>query len=367
MKLVITGGHHSSALPVIRKLKESHPDIEIYWFGHKHSLKGSTSATLEYEEITALGVPFYDLKAGKLYRTYDIKRLLKVPLGVIHAKILLFKLKPDLILSFGGYLAAPTVIAGWMLGIPSITHEQTVVAGHSNRLISRFAKKILVSWPQSQKYYPADKVVLTGIPLRHEIFESAGDIFQLNSTLPTVYITGGKTGSHVLNLTVGTALNELLQKYNVIHQTGSHSQLNDRQMLEEKYASLEPRPQGAYIVKEFVYGNEVGEAYTKANVVVARSGAHTTAEILALEKPAVLIPIPWVSHNEQMENAKMVESAGLGVIVEEKDLRSESLLDAIGKMVSAPENFKLKDRSFKEAVSLDTAAVIVNEILKYHN
>ena len=138
MKIVITGGHHSSALPVINNLRERFSDVEIYWIGHRYSMKGDINPTLEYKEITDLGIPFFDLKAGKLYKTYNLGRLLKIPLGLVQATFLLLKIRPDVILSFGGYLAAPVVIAGNALRIPSLTHEQTVTAGYSNKLISFF-------------------------------------------------------------------------------------------------------------------------------------------------------------------------------------------------------------------------------------
>ncbi len=162
MRLVITGGHHSSALPVIKKLKETDPTLQIFWLGHKHSLKGDTHETLEYKEITSLGIPFYELKAGKVYKITSLSRLILVPFGFIQAFFILLSIKPDAILSFGGYLAVPVVVSGFFLGIPSVTHEQTVVAGYANKVIGWFAKKVLISWKASAKYFPAGKTVFTG-------------------------------------------------------------------------------------------------------------------------------------------------------------------------------------------------------------
>lgn len=101
MKMVITGGHHNSALPVIKELEKRYSDLSIFWFGHKSSIKGDKNQTLEYHEITAMDIPFYNLQAGKLYKTYDIRRLIKIPIGYFHALYLLFQIKPDIILSFG--------------------------------------------------------------------------------------------------------------------------------------------------------------------------------------------------------------------------------------------------------------------------
>ena len=357
-KIVITGGHHSSAVPVIKKLRESYPQAELIWFGHKFSALGDKNPTLEFHEITALGLPFYHIHAGKFYRTLNIKRLAKIPFGFFQCLGLLIKLKPDAILSFGGYIAVPTVLAGRILGIPAVTHEQTVVAGWANRLISKVAQKVLISWRESEKYFPKDKVVFVGLPLRKEIFEIRSNSFVFDNTLPVVYITTGKIGSHIINRTVGECLAELLKVCNVIHQVGDNSVYNDFEKLDKLYEDIkrggrsanDPAPRfsggglseqmpapramlGVYYPRKFVLEDEIGEAYGKADLVVSRSGAHTTAELLELKKRCILVPIPWVSHNEQNENAKLLVDAGLGVILPEKDLSAQTLIHHIQQIL----------------------------------
>jgi UDP-N-acetylglucosamine--N-acetylmuramyl-(pentapeptide) pyrophosphoryl-undecaprenol N-acetylglucosamine transferase len=330
MRIVITGGHHSSALPVIKNLREKWPDTQIYWFGHKYSALGDKNPTLEFHEITTLNIPFYHIHAGKFYRTANLWRLAKIPFGLFQCLYLLIKLKPDAILSFGGYIAVPTVVAGWILGIPSITHEQTVVAGWANRLVSKFAKKVLVSWPQSQKFFPREKTVFVGLPLRKEIFEVKSQNFVIDNDLPTVYITTGKIGSHIINKVVGECLLDLLGFSNVIHQCGDNSVYNDFGSLTNIKDNMGVT-RGKYYLQKFIFENEVGEAFSKSDLVVSRSGAHTTAELLALKKPCLLIPISWVSHNEQYENAKILVEAGLGTILAENKLSKESLLEGVKK------------------------------------
>ncbi len=338
MRIVITGGHHSSAVPVIKKLRESYPQAELIWFGHKFSALGDKNPTLEFHEITALGLPFYHIHAGKFYRTLNVKRLAKIPYGFFQCLGLLTKLKPDVILSFGGYIAVPTVLAGRVLGIPAVTHEQTVVAGWANRLISKVAQKVLISWRESEKYFPKDKVVFVGLPLRKEIFEIRSTNFVFANNLPVVYITTGKIGSHIINRTVGECLAELLKVCNIIHQVGDNSVYNDFDNLERLYRDIQRGGQsandfGKYYLRKFVLEAEIGEAYGKADLVVSRSGAHTTAELLALKKRCILIPIPWVSHNEQYENAKLLVDTGLGVILPEKDLSAQALSRIIKEML----------------------------------
>ncbi len=365
MKLVITGGHHSSALPVITALRNKVPNIEIFWFGHKHSVKGDSNDTLEYKEVTQLNIPFYDLHAGKLYKTFDPVRIAKVPLGVIHALFLLRKIQPDLILSFGGYLAAPTVLAGSLLGIKSVTHEQTVVAGYANKFIAKFADKVLISWPQSRVFFPAHKVVLTGIPLRKDLFEVKSTSFVSDNNLPTIYITAGKTGSHAINAVVKDCLSELLNFANIIHQTGDVSTFNDFDDLSGIYSDLREKVPGDYFLRRFVYSDEIGEAFTRASLIVSRSGAHITSEILATEKPSLLIPIPWVSHNEQFENARVIANSGLGLILEESNLSSDTLITSLKKMLLGLGSYKIKDSSFKSYIRFDASELIVDSVFPY--
>ncbi len=362
MKLVITGGHHTGALPIIHKLKEKEPDIKIYWFGHKHSLIHDKNPTLEYQQITELGIPFVDLKAGKLYRTFNIGRLLKIPLGFFQALFLLLKIRPDIILSFGGYLAVPVVLAGWVLRIPSVTHEQTVVSGYANKLISRFAKKVLISWPQSAKYFPKEKIVHTGLAVRDSIFTMKSDAFTFANGLPTVYITAGKTGSHKINGAVLAQMEELLQTCNIIHQTGDYSEFNDFEKLLKKYNDIKAKAVGSYYARKFVDENEIGEAFNISNLVVCRAGAHIIADVLALEKPALLIPIPWVSHNEQNENAKVVVESGLGSILSEDNLAK--LAQSVKEMLADIGRFKLRSSFSKDFIKPDSADLIIAELYK---
>lgn len=362
MKLVITGGHHTSAIPIIKRLRKDTEDTKIFWFGHKYSQKNNKNPTLEFTEIKKLNIPFYNLIAGKFYRTYDPIRLLKIPFGFFHAFYLLLKVKPDVILSLGGYLSVPTVFAGFFLGIPSITHEQTLVPGYANRVISKFVKKILISWPSSAKYFPVKKTIVTGLPLRHEIYSSNSDKYSVNEALPTIYITCGKEGSHIINLVVNEALGELLQFCNIIHQCGAHSKLRDIDLLKETYAKIKENSQGKYNVSEFIFDDSIGEAFSKSDLLLIRAGAHTCAEAIVLEKPAILIPIPWVSHDEQTKNANVVKNSGLGIILEQNQLSAKTLINMVKHVLDHKNKMVLKDKNLKLQLQKDVAGLIVAQV-----
>lgn len=341
MKIVMTGGHHSSALPVIAELrtKLGADKAEIFWFGHRHTLKGDKNDTLEYKEITSLKIPFYELHAGKFYRTFDPIRLLKIPFGFFQALWLLIKIRPQVVMSFGGYLAVPVALAAWVLGIPVVTHEQALVAGYANKLIAKVSSKVLLSWPQLTDQFDKSKSVFVGLPLRSQIFSSSSNFFEINRDLPTIYITAGKTGSHKINQVVLLALESLLKKCNVIHQTGDYSVFSDFEDLEKKYLEVKNSVPGKYFAKKFTFDSEIGEIFAKSKLVVSRAGAHICAEIVALKKQAVLIPIPWVSHNEQNINAEFVRNMGLCEILPEANLTVESLLIAISNGLAKPTEY----------------------------
>lgn len=363
-KIIITGGHHTSALPVIKKLRSLNIDIDILWLGHKYSLKGDKNPSLEFIEISEMGIPFINLKAGKIYKNLDVFNLIKIPLSFFQALIEIIKFKPNVILSFGGYLSVPVVISGWILGVPVITHEQTVVVGYANKLVSIFARKILISWPSSEKYFPKDKLVFSGIPLRKEIFVRRSNAFNFENDLPVVFILGGKTGSHLINMLVLNNIERMLSICNIIHQTGDNSVHEDYSKLINKYEEIKNVIKGRYYVRKFILEDEIGEAYKKSTLVVSRSGAHTLAELLILEKPSLLIPIPWVSHNEQNENAKFIKKVGLSEILEEKNIIPVDFYDCIKTMLINIHQYKLNDPSIQKFIKQDSTDIICNEILK---
>lgn len=321
--IAFTGGHHNSALEVAKELKkEGYP---IIWIGHKFTQRGDKSLSAEYQEVTANKIKFLELKAGKFYRKVDLIEWIKIFFGFIESLIYLVSYRPKLIFSSGGYLSVPVVIAGWMLGIPSLTHEQTVIAGWANKAISPFVKKILLTHESSLINYPADKSIVVGLPLRKELLSSK---YSKKFTPKLLYITCGKQGSHIINQAVFPIIPKLVEKFTVVHQTGASTLTKDAdraRRLKEKLGHLKDR----YIYGPYFFSDDAATYYRSASIIVSRSGAHTSYELMVLGKKAVLIPIPWVSHNEQLLNAELVAKQTGSVILKEDDLSPETLLGAI--------------------------------------
>ena len=298
-KIIFTGGHHNSALVVALALKQQ--GHKIFWIGHKFTIKGDKQLSAEYQEITRSNIPFFELKTGKFYRVSNPLEYLKILLGFFQSFIYLLKIKPDLIISFGGYLAVPVVITGKLFRVPSVTHEQTVTAGWANRAITPFVDKIFLTHRSSLKNYPKEKSIVTGLPLRSNLLEKTK--YKKPKT-PLIYITCGKQGSHIINQSVFPLVSELVKKFKVIHQTGAHTTTSDQDKARRIKNSLLPEYRSHYKHQPYFFAADATKYLKTSTLVISRAGAHTTYELLLLNKKSVVIPIPWVSHHEQEKNAE---------------------------------------------------------------
>ncbi len=345
-RILITGGHATPAFAVVDELLKD-KSIEIIWLGEKYNQRGTKNPSAEYVTVTnKYKLEFVDLKAGKLIRKWTpetfwigILELINLVFGFIQSLYIIVKYKPSILLSFGGFLAAP--VAFWASiysklpftkKIHIITHEQTIVAGLANKFIAKFADKVLVSFEESIKYYPKHKTIFTGNPIRKGIFQVKSNSLSkdFDPSLSTIYITPGNQGSHIINKLIFEILPEILQKANIIHQTGNSTITGDFEKALEIKNNLPVDISHRYTVRDLVLDNEIGEAFGVADLIIARGGANTTLEILALGKLAIMIPIPWTSHDEQTKNAKLVESIGLAkVLKQDKSLTSSLLKETI--------------------------------------
>ena len=348
MKLLIVaggGGHFAPALAVIEALPK---DIEVLVVGRKYTFEGDLALSLEYRTAKERGISFIPLTTGRLQRklsAQSVRSLLKVPVGYFQSIKILKDYRPDLVLSFGGYVSLPVALAAKTLSIPIIVHEQILGAGLANRLVAAFADKVAVSWRESAKYFPKDKVVVTGNPIRSS--HTSGAAFPIpQGKLPLIYITGGSGGSHAINVLVEECLDALLEKYFVIHQTGDAKEFNDFDRLKKKKESLSKDKQSRYVVTKFIEPQYVFDVLKKADLVIARSGMNTVTELLLLGKPCLFIPLPYGQHNEQLTNAHFVKEVGIAEVVDQRHLTSEKLAHVIDTMM---ENISLYHDFKKDA------------------
>lgn len=361
-KIVITGGHLTPALAVIEMLKKK-GGWEILFVGRKYAIEEKKALSMEEEMVVEKKVAFYALDAGKLpkkFNRFSFLALFKVPLGFWQAFWLLKKLRPDVVLSFGGYLSVPVVFAGWLLQIPAITHEQTTTIGLASRLNSHLVEKIAISWPETAQFLPKEKVVLTGNPLRSEFFcgqEKTWKILKFDPRRPTIFITGGNIGSRVINQTVAQTLDQLLAKYNLFHQCGHAAE--DYEALLAKERSMLSEKAKCYHLKKYLNSQEMAAIMKGASLIIARAGANTVTEIAYLGKPALFIPIPWSRANEQTKNAQMLVKTGTAKILSQDKLTPQTLLKEINQMMDELSQYKKKASQAQKLVRVDAAERIV--------
>lgn len=359
MKIVIIGGHLSPALSVITSLPK---DTEVLFIGRKYGLEGDRALSLEYTKIKALNIPFVELNTGRLPRKltkYTFSSLFKLPLALIKSFFILTKFGPDIVVGFGGYVSVPVGLLAFILRIPIVIHEQTLEAGFANRFLAKFATKICISWDLSRKYFPKEKTVLTGNPVRK--FSISNFQFQIKNNLPTIYITGGSSGSHFINSLVEGCIKKLLENYIVFHQTGDAQEFHDFDRLKKLKNSLPTKLSERYVLKKFVEPSEVGEMLKKASLVISRSGMNTVTELIYFEKPALLIPLPFSQNNEQLKNAKFLEKIGLGIVLQQEDLDYQKLFKEISLMFQNVNNFKI-NKEYEKEINKDASDNIISVI-----
>lgn len=339
MKIVISGGHLSPALALIEKLKND----EVFYIGRKYSFEGDKAMSLEYQEIEKLNVKFFSINAARMQRKftrYTLTSFLKFPLGFFQAYKIIKDIKPDVVVGFGGYISIPVVLAAYFQKIPSIIHEQTLEAGFANKFLSRFADRILISWFSSESFFPKEKTILTGNPLKQFVIDAKKSKSEKYEK-PIIFITGGSTGSHAINKIIENNLLALLEKYKLVHQTGDSQKYKDFNVLQEIRNGLGEKLKENYILKKFLTPQEEAEVMQKADIVIGRAGINTVSELIYLQKPSLLIPLPFSQNNEQKKNANFIMELGLAEVLDQNSLKQEELAQKISQMIKQIKNYKL--------------------------
>lgn len=339
MKLLLTGGHaRSTAYAVIGEIKKRKKKWDLHFVGSRSAIEGTMVPTLEVETFPKMGVKFTAIFTGRVQRRFTlwtIPSLLKIPIGFLHAAIILLKTQPNAILSFGGFSAFPVVVVGWLFRIPIVIHEQTAVVGRANKYSSPFATKIALSRFESKKYFPKEKVVITGNPVSRGVLGVKPKRSKGNPT--TIFVTGGQTGSVVINTNLEEILSEILGNFKIVHQVGSFQY---EKFLKLKN-SLPSRIRKKYEVHSTISPDKWAGYISRADIIISRSGANIVSEILVAKRPSILIPLPMAYLDEQKKNAEYAKEFGIAKVIEQRNLTSNNLL----------KNIKLLDSNWKSFVS----------------
>lgn len=350
-KIVLTGGgtagHVTPNIAMIPRLEAEGYDI---------SYIGSYDG-IERKLIEELGIPYYGISSGKLRRYFDLKNFtdpFKVLKGYGEARKILKKLKPDIIFSKGGFVTVPVVVAAGRLKIPAIIHESDMTPGLANRLCMSSAVKICCNFPETVEKLPADKAVLTGTPIRQELMtgsrKAALSFTGLSPAKPVIMIIGGSLGSVAVNNAVRQILSQLLEDFQVVHLCGKG----------KVDTSLENTP--GYVQYEYIK-KELADLFALADLVISRAGANAICELLALRKPALLIPLPAkASRGDQILNSRSFERQGFSMVLEEDELTEESLLSALEHLSEHRQDYLKAMEECPQSDAIDTIMGVLEEV-----
>lgn len=334
-----TGGHIFPAISIANELKDRYPQTEILFVG--------ALGKMEMERVPAAGYQIMGLPVMGFPRKPSMKSLLffwKLFKSMRLARKIIKEFKPDVAIGVGGFASGPVLKAAVQNGVPAVIQEQNSYAGVTNKLLSSKVKKICVAYPDMERYFPKDKIVLTGNPIRKNLAEGVIDkneayaYFKLDAAKPVVLIVGGSLGARTLNESVIASL-ELIRKSGaqVIWQTGSYyySEMISR-LGSEKPENLFPM--------EFV--SRMDYAYAVADVVISRAGAGTISELCLLAKPSILVPSPNVAEDHQTKNALALVDNHAAILIKDVDSKEQlfkqtfSLLADRDKLKTLSENMK---------------------------
>ncbi len=335
-----TGGHLFPALAVADELKKRNSNTELLFIGTERGIE-SRVVPREGYDIRFITVEGVVGKRGRR-RVRAIWSFLK---GLKESYRVLKETEPDIVIGTGGYVSAAPVFAAWLQSIPVLIMEQNTVPGKANRLLSRFASAVCITYQESMAYFPAHKVHLTGNPVREKIqkgsYEAGLKLFSLKEELFTILIFGGSRGASSINHAIVEALpylTELKRDIQFLHQTGE----DDYRFVRSAYQDMQF--QGT--VTPFIY--QMAEAYAVADIVISRAGATTLSEICVTGKPSILIPYPFAASDHQRINAEKLMSMQAAVVVPDSELNGKRLSEEILRLFN---DAGLREEMGKRAIS----------------
>lgn len=356
LKVVIvaggTGGHLFPGLAIARKLREKEKDSEVIFIGRKKGWEAKIVPREGFEFISIFTGGWLGKSLGR-----RLCSAMEALVGFFQSFFILGRLHPQMVMGMGGYVAGPFVLAASLLGFPTIIHEQNLVPGLTNRVLSRFVNEIEVSFPESSRFFPLGRVRVTGNPVREEILSSCSySSGRKSKNKRTLLVMGGSRGAHRINLVFAEAIDSLKDKissWQIIHLSGE----KDYDLMVQTYekAGMEA------IVHPFLQRME--KAYQETDLVVARAGATTVAEIMACGLPAILIPYPLATHHHQEENARWLEKKGAAITIRERELTGERLAGTILNLISDEERLSRMAENSKSLGQLGAPEGIVARVI----
>ena len=351
-----TGGHIFPAISIANALRKIDPETEILFVG--------AEGRMEMEKIPAAGYKIVGLPVAGLYRSFTLKNfsvLLKLLKSLKKAKKVIKDFGPDVVVGVGGYASGPVLRQAGRMGIPTLIQEQNSYAGVTNKLLSRRASAICVAYDGMEKYFPKEKIVRTGNPVRQNfdnldsLKEEALLIFNLKKEFPVILVLGGSLGAGTINNTLSENINKLRDSdCQWLWQTGKYYFENVKALVSLSFS-------GNIAVHGFI--NRMEYAYAAADIIVSRAGAGTISELCLVGKPVILIPSPNVAEDHQTRNAEALSTRNAAILIPDNKA-AEILVDEAIKLVSDKSKRELLSSNILKMADKEADVRIAEEVLK---
>ena len=359
-----TGGHIFPALSIANKLKEVNPETEILFVG--------AEGRMEMEKVPAAGYRIVGLPIAGLQRKLTLSNLalpFKVLKSLSMARKTLKEFKPDIAIGVGGYASAPLLWAAGGLGVPTLIQEQNGFAGLTNKIVGKKAKSICVAYEGMERFFPADRIILSGNPIRKDIVpateqmkEEGYKFYGLNPDAKHIFIVGGSLGSRTLNEAMKAWINEGCpggSDIEVIWQCGKYYKASIDNFMEEAKAAGKEVSRIQH--SDFIQRMDL--AYAVADIVISRSGASSVSELCAAEKATIFVPSPNVTEDHQTHNAMALVKKDAALIVRDWEA-SEKLMKTACELMEDQERISQLEKNIGKLALRDAAQTIVDEIYK---
>lgn len=348
-----TGGHIFPALSIAMTLREKVDDVKILFVGTTRGMESRSIPSRGFALKTIRAHGFVGLSWRKRFRA-----ILSLPVTIVQCLLVLVSFRPHLLLGMGGYVAGPMVLLAAMLGFKTAIAEQNAVAGRSNRVLGRFVRRVFVAFPESAVSFPSHKVRMTGNPVRPELLERARLVkprrWSAHANVPFhLLVFGGSQGARNINLFMIEALpflEDFPYPLQVRHQAGE----KQVQELRNAYAAK------GIVHRVVTFIERMDRAYGWAHLILCRAGATSLAEIALFQKPSILVPYPYAADDHQLHNARVFESAGAAVLLQEKGLTGELLAGTLMELARDPQRLPSMGEKAK-AFSRPNAADLIVE------
>lgn len=351
-----TGGHIFPAVAIADELKRQFPDIEILFVG--------AEGKMEMEKVPQAGYKIIGLPIAGLQRKLTLKNFslpFKIIKSIVLARKTLKEFKPEIAIGVGGYASGPTLKAASMLGIPTLVQEQNSFAGKTNMLLAKKANTLCVAYDGMEKFFPKEKIVLTGNPVRLEVTQMEGkrqeafEFYGLDATKPTVLVIGGSLGARTLNESIISGI-ETLQSHGiqVLWQCG-------KLYFDELTNRLKGKDLTGIHLTQFI--SRMDFAYALGDVIVSRAGAISVSELCLVRKPVILVPSPNVAEDHQTHNAMALVNKQAAILVKDVDARN-TLVNTTVELIQNKDLQQKLSQNIMQLGKPDATKDIVNEIKK---